>query len=56
MSEYLRLWLALRCDHRAITALEYALIAGIIVVTIVIGFGILTTDLSNKFSAVGGSL
>ena len=43
-------------DCRAVTALEYALIAGIIVATIVIGFTALTNALSNQFSNIGASL
>jgi Flp pilus assembly pilin Flp len=43
-------------DRRAVTALEYALIAGLIVAIIAIGFGRLGTNLSNKFSGIGGSL
>jgi pilus assembly protein Flp/PilA len=43
-------------DNRGVTALEYALIAGIIVVTIVIGFTSLGDALSTRFSSIGGSL
>lgn len=43
-------------DDRGITALEYALIAGIIVVTVVVGFTSLGDALSTKFSSIGGSL
>jgi Flp pilus assembly pilin Flp len=48
--------LGLRRDHRAVTALEYALIAGIIVGTVLIGFTSLSNALSNQFSNIGGSL
>ena len=43
-------------DTRAATALEYALVAGIIVATIVVGFTSLGDALSNKFNSIGGSL
>jgi pilus assembly protein Flp/PilA len=43
-------------DRRAVTALEYALIAGIIVATILVGFTALSNALSNQFSNIGGSL
>lgn len=43
-------------DRSAITALEYALIAGIIVVTVVIGFTTLSGALSNQLNGVGNSL
>jgi Flp pilus assembly pilin Flp len=48
--------LRLTRDCRAVTALEYALIAGIIVATILIGFTTLTNALSNQFSNIGASL
>jgi pilus assembly protein Flp/PilA len=56
MIEYVKTWLALKSDRRAVTALEYGLIAGVIVAVVAVGFGVLATDLSNKFSAIGGSL
>lgn len=43
-------------DRRAVTALEYALIAGIIVATVLIGFTSLGDALSNQFSSIGSSL
>ncbi|MEJ0019020.1 MAG: Flp family type IVb pilin [Acetobacteraceae bacterium] len=48
MGQFLRL---LR-DCRAITALEYALIAGVIVATLVIGATSFGTALSNKFTSM----
>ena len=56
MIEQMKIWLALASDRRAVTALEYALIAGIVVAVIAVGFGVFASDLSLKFSAVGGSL
>jgi Flp pilus assembly pilin Flp len=43
-------------DRRAVTALEYALIAAIIVGTVVIGFTSLGNALSNQFTNIGSSL
>jgi Flp pilus assembly pilin Flp len=48
--------LQLRFDRRAVTALEYGLIAGIIVAVISLGFEILATSLSKSFSSIGHSL
>ena len=48
--------LCLSRDRRAVTMLEYALIAGIIVATIVVGFTSLGGVLSNQFSNIGGNL
>jgi Flp pilus assembly pilin Flp len=56
MIEYVKTWVALRTDRRAVTALEYGLIAGVIVAVVAVGFGVLASDLSNKFSGIGGSL
>jgi Flp pilus assembly pilin Flp len=56
MFEYIKTWVELKTDRRAVTALEYALIAGVIVATILAGFQVLAGDLSSKFSAIGGSL
>lgn len=56
MIRYLPGWLRMKADRRAVTALEYGLLAGVIVAAIGIGFSTLATDLSAKFSAIGGSL
>lgn len=42
--------------RRAVTALEYGLIAGVIVATIAVGFTILANDLSSQFENIGNSL
>ena len=56
MFEYLKTWIELKSDRRAVTALEYALIAGVIVATILVGFQVLANDMSNSFRNIGGSL
>lgn len=56
MLQYTTLWLKLRDDHRAVTALEYGLIAGVIVATIAIGFALLANDLSQQFENIGNSI
>jgi Flp pilus assembly pilin Flp len=56
MVEYLRVWLRLEVDDRAVTALEYGLLAGVIVATIMVGFHLLANAASSKFSTIGGSL
>jgi Flp pilus assembly pilin Flp len=53
MFEHFKNWLALASDRRGVTALEYAMIAGIVVVTIAVGFGILGADLSTQFGNIG---
>lgn len=43
MIEYLKTWLQLMADRRAVTALEYALIAGVVVATVLAGFSSLAS-------------
>lgn len=52
----LKTWLSIWTDRRGVTALEYALIAGVIVATILVGFNVLANDMSNEFSNIGASL
>ena len=49
-------FLALNADRRAVTALEYGLIAGVIVAVIMLGFGNLASALSSEFVTLGNSL
>jgi len=49
-------WLAVTADRRAVTALEYGLIAGMIVATIAVGFTGLAGALSKQFITIGGNL
>ena len=51
MLTYAKTWLELKTDRRAVTALEYALIAGVIVATVVTGFSVFANNLS---AALGG--
>jgi Flp pilus assembly pilin Flp len=54
--QHMALWVNLRCDRQAVTALEYGLIAGVIVATIAVGFSLLADSLSQQFSNIGDSL
>jgi Flp pilus assembly pilin Flp len=54
--QYATTWLKLQADRRAVTALEYGLIAGVIVATIAVGFSLLANDLSQQFANIGNSL
>jgi pilus assembly protein Flp/PilA len=56
MTRLLTTVLRLRDDRRGVTALEYGLIAGVIVAVVALGFGVLATDLSNQFGGLGASL
>ncbi|HEY7576444.1 MAG TPA: Flp family type IVb pilin [Acetobacteraceae bacterium] len=52
MIEYMKTWLELKTDRRAVTALEYALIAGVIVATVLVGFQSLANHLSTKLNGI----
>jgi Flp pilus assembly pilin Flp len=43
-------------DRRAVTAVEYAMIAGIIVAAILVGFSLLANNVSSQFTSVAGSI
>ena len=49
-------WACLRDDRRAVTAVEYAMIVGVVVTIIMVGFGDLATDIANKFHSIGNNL
>jgi Flp pilus assembly pilin Flp len=47
---------SLRRDCRAVTALEYGLIAGVLVLTVVVGFNTLGSGLTNEFTNIAADL
>ena len=56
MVEYLKTWLALRTDRRAVTALEYGVIAGVLAVVVVTAFNTFGSGLNTAFSHVATQL
>ncbi len=56
MITFIKTWLELTTDRRAVTALEYGLIAGVIVATVAAGFTVLGGDLANKFNTMANNL
>lgn len=54
--EYLKAWLVLKTDRRAVTALEYALIAAVLVATVFVGFGFLGTAMMKGFENMANSV
>ncbi len=54
MYEYIKTWLELKTDKRAVTALEYGLIAATVVAVGLAGFSAIGTSLSNKVNAIEG--
>ncbi|HVB66673.1 MAG TPA: Flp family type IVb pilin [Acetobacteraceae bacterium] len=56
MIEYLKLLRVLYGDRRGVTALEYALIAGVLATVLVTAFQLLGGDLSTALTAVGTTI
>jgi Flp pilus assembly pilin Flp len=52
MVGFLKSWTDLRRDEEAVTALEYALIAGVIVATVLVGFQALAGNLSSYLAGI----
>ena len=50
-----RAWLGLVADDRGVTSLEYAIIGGAIIATILVGFNVLAGDIASQFSQVAAS-
>ena len=56
MYEFIKTWLELKVDRRAVTALEYGLIAALIAVVIVTAVTKVGTDLTTTFNNIGTKL
>ena len=56
MIEYLNTWLELKTDRRAVTALEYGIIAGVLAVVVVTAFNSLGSGLNNAFTTIAAQL
>jgi pilus assembly protein Flp/PilA len=56
MIEYLKTLVALKADRRAVTALEYGIIAGVLAVGIVTAFTTLTGGLGTAFTDIASHI
>ncbi len=56
MIEYLAGWIALKTDRRAVTALEYGLIAGLIALVIIGALTTMGSGLMAKFTTIDSNL
>jgi pilus assembly protein Flp/PilA len=56
MIEYLKTWLELKTDRRAVTALEYGVIAGVLAVVVVTAFTTLGGGLNTAFTNISTQL
>jgi len=56
MLEFVKLWLELKYDRRAVTALEYGLIAGAIAAVIAVTVVSMGTSVENTFTTIAAEL
>jgi pilus assembly protein Flp/PilA len=56
MFEYLMTWTQLKSDRRAVTALEYGLIAALIAGVIVTAVTLIGTNLTTTFTTLAGKV
>ena len=56
MYEYLKTWLELKTDRRAVTMLEYAIMGSIIAAALVVAVPILTGAVSTRFGTIGTTI
>lgn len=52
MYQFIKLWLELKTDRRAVTALEYGLIAALVAVAAIGGLQALGTNLGKNFTTL----
>ena len=52
MIDHVRNWIAIRTDNRGVTALEYAIIAGVLGIGLVAIFGTFKTSLGTLFTTI----
>lgn len=53
---FLKIWLAFSTDRRAVTALEYGLIAALIAGVLITSVTLLGTDIAAKFTTIAGRI
>ena len=56
MLDYIRNWVALKTDNRGVTALEYAIIAGVLGIALVGIFKTFSTTISTLFTTIGADI
>lgn len=56
MTKIVKTWMGLKSDRRAVTALEYGMIAAVVALVMVVGAGQLGTRLSTQFNNIASTL
>lgn len=56
MYEFVKTWLEIKADRRAVTALEYGLIAAVIAGVAVVGFSAIGTSLNTQLNLLANKI
>ncbi len=56
MLEYLKAWVELKTDRRAVTMLEYAIMGSLIAAVLVVAVPVLTKAVSTEFGVIAGDI
>lgn len=56
MYQFIKTWLELNADKRAVTALEYGLIAAVIAGVAVVGFSAIGTSLNTQLNGLANKI
>ncbi len=56
MLEYVKAWVELKTDRRAVTMLEYAIMGSLIAAVLVVAVPILTTAVKTEFTTIAGNI
>ena len=56
MGSRVKNWVRSIGESKAVTSLEYGLIAGVLVLTILLGFNVLGSHVSTKFNSIAAKL
>ena len=56
MYEYLKTWVELKTDRRAVTMLEYAIMGSLIAAVLVVAVPILTGSVTTEFTKIAGNI
>ena len=56
MLEPVTTWLRIHADRRAVTAIEYGLIAGLVALAIITGVALIGSDLGTTFTSVSSAI
>jgi pilus assembly protein Flp/PilA len=56
MIEHLKMWTQLKSDRRGVTAMEYGIIAALIITVVVAAMALLGPQIASTFAGIGSAL